>query len=58
MWTCRMCLTATQLGDMAVSFGPDSCLCLRCFTRQTGANAGMLRRICAGHGSPVTASVA
>ena len=37
IWTCRLCCSATELDDVVVTTARGSCICLRCFVRQTGS---------------------
>ncbi len=37
MWTCRLCSVEAELDDVVVATARGSCICLRCFVRQTGS---------------------
>ena len=37
MWTCRICHFGTVLDDVVVATAHGSCICLRCFIRETGS---------------------
>jgi hypothetical protein len=37
MWTCRICHFETVLDDVVVATAHGSCVCLRCFIRETGS---------------------
>ena len=37
MWTCRICRFETVLDDVVVATARGSCVCLRCFVRETGS---------------------
>ena len=35
MWTCRICRFETDLDDVVTAFANGTCICLRCFDRET-----------------------
>ena len=35
MWTCAICRFETELDDVVLIGGDGSCICLRCFERET-----------------------
>ena len=37
MWTCRICRFETVLDDVIVATPRGTCICLRCFLRETGS---------------------
>ena len=37
MWTCRICRFATDLDDVTTAFANGTCICLRCYGRETGS---------------------
>ena len=37
MWTCRICRFDTGLDDVVTAFASGTCICLRCFDRETGS---------------------
>ena len=37
MWTCRICRFATDLDDVVIATAHGTCICLRCFLRETGS---------------------
>ena len=37
MWICRICRFETVLDDVVVATAHGSCVCLRCFVRETGS---------------------
>ena len=37
MWTCAICRFETELDDVVLNRGDGSCICLRCFGRETGS---------------------
>ena len=41
MWTCTICRFATELDDVVVVIGQGTCLCLRCFDRETDGGRPM-----------------
>ena len=41
MWTCTICRFATELDDAVVTTTHGSCICLRCFDRETNQSKPM-----------------
>jgi hypothetical protein len=41
MWTCIICRFATELDDAVVTTERGTCVCLRCFNRETGGDRPM-----------------
>jgi hypothetical protein len=39
--TCTICCFDTELDDVAVACGARTCICLRCFARETGSEVIM-----------------
>lgn len=37
MWTCCICRFNTELDDAMVTTARGRCICLRCFSRETGS---------------------
>ena len=45
MWTCRICHFETVLDDVVVATPRGSCVCLRCFIRETGSTRPLPRAL-------------
>ena len=45
MFTCVICHFATELDDVAVPGGASSCVCLRCYARETGSERPMSKEL-------------
>ena len=41
MRTCTICRFETELDDVALTLGGEHCICLRCFSRETGSERPM-----------------
>lgn len=41
MWTCWICRFGTELDDVVVSTAHGTCICLRCYGRETGSTRPM-----------------
>ena len=35
MWTCRICLSPTEIDDAMLTTASGWCICLRCYLRET-----------------------
>jgi hypothetical protein len=45
MTSCTICRFETELDDIALTGGGDRCVCLRCFSRETGTARPMPRAL-------------
>jgi len=45
MYSCIICHFDTELDDVAVPGGARSCVCLRCYSRETRSERPMPRRL-------------
>ncbi len=45
MWTCCICHFETALDDALVTTVRGSCICLRCFIRETGSTRPLSRTL-------------
>ncbi len=45
LWTCRLCSFEAELDDVVVATARGSCICLRCFVRETGSTRPLSRTL-------------